>query len=146
MRHTWSFFMIRCVNMKWIWLVLWNIHSRYNSIHRQTDGRTYWRMDRQCETSTPPFIFIEVRGIITDDTKDSIYMVYCFRVTLQWRHTGREGISNHQPDNCLLNRLFRRRSKETSKLCVTGLYAGNSPHKWPVMRKMFPFDDVIMHG
>ena len=20
----------------------------------------------------------------------------------------------------------------------------NSPHKWPVMRKMFPFDDVIM--
>ena len=22
----------------------------------------------------------------------------------------------------------------------------NSPHKWPVTRKMFPFDDVIMHG
>ena len=21
---------------------------------------------------------------------------------------------------------------------------GNSPHKWPVMRKLFPFDDVIM--
>ena len=21
----------------------------------------------------------------------------------------------------------------------------NSPHKWPVTRKMFPFDDVIMH-
>ena len=20
----------------------------------------------------------------------------------------------------------------------------NSPHKWPVMRKMFPFDDIIM--
>ena len=27
----------------------------------------------------------------------------------------------------LLNRLFRRRSKKTSKLCVTGLCAGNSP-------------------
>ena len=51
---------------------------------------------------------------------------------------------------CLLNRLFRRRSKKTSKLCVTGLCVGNSPgpvnspHKWPVTRKMFPFDDVIM--
>ena len=41
-------------------------------------------------------------------------------------------------------------SKKTSKLRVTGLYAGNSPgpvnspHKWPVTRIMFPFDDVIM--
>ena len=34
---------------------------------------------------------------------------------------------SHQPHNCLLNRLFRRRSKKTSKLCVTGLCAGNLP-------------------
>ena len=31
--------------------------------------------------------------------------------TLQWRHNGRDGVSNHQPHECLLNRLFRRRSK-----------------------------------
>ena len=47
--------------------------------------------------------------------------------TLQWRHNGHDGASNHQPHHCLLNRLFRRRSKKTSKLCVTGLCAGNSP-------------------
>ena len=46
---------------------------------------------------------------------------------LQWRHNERDGVSNHHPDDCLLNRLFRRRSKETSKLRVTGLCAGNSP-------------------
>ena len=46
---------------------------------------------------------------------------------LQWRHNGRDGVSNHQPQDCLLNRLFRRRSKKTSKLCITGLCAGNSP-------------------
>ena len=34
--------------------------------------------------------------------------------------------------------------KETSKPRVTGLRAGNFPHKGPVTRKMFPFDDVIM--
>ena len=46
---------------------------------------------------------------------------------LQWRHNGRDGVSNHQlPDN-LLKRLFRRRSKKTSKLRVTGLCEGNSP-------------------
>ena len=46
---------------------------------------------------------------------------------LQWRHNGRDSVSNHQPHHCLLNRLFRRRSEKTSKLRVTGLCAGNSP-------------------
>ena len=71
-----------------------------------------------------------------------------WRSTLQWRHNECDGVSNHQPDDCSLNHLFRRRSKKTSKLRVTGFCAGNSPvnspHKGPVTRKMFPFDDVIM--
>ena len=46
---------------------------------------------------------------------------------LQWRHNGRDGVSNHQPHECSFNRLFRRRSKKTSKLRVTDLCAGNSP-------------------
>ena len=46
---------------------------------------------------------------------------------LQWRHNKRDGVSNHQPHDCLLNRLFRRRSKNTSKLRVTGICEGNSP-------------------
>ena len=46
---------------------------------------------------------------------------------LQWCHNERNGISNHQSHGCLLNRLSRRRSKKTSKVCVTGLCAGNSP-------------------
>ena len=46
---------------------------------------------------------------------------------LQWRHNGRDSVSNHQPRGCFLNRLFRHRSKKTSKLRVAGLCAGNSP-------------------
>ena len=46
---------------------------------------------------------------------------------LRWRHNDHAGVSNHQPPGCLLNRLFRRKSKKTSKLRVTGLCAGNSP-------------------
>ena len=71
-------------------------------------------------------------------------------MALQWCHNDNCGVSNHQPHDCLLNRLFRRISKKTSKLRVTGLCAGispgpvNSPHKGPVTRWMFPFDDVIM--
>ena len=68
------------------------------------------------------------------------------------RHIERDGVLNHQPLDCLLNCLFRRRSKKTSKHRVTGLCAGNppvsggSPHKGPVTRKMLPFDDVIMQS
>ena len=72
------------------------------------------------------------------------------RVSLQWRHNGHDGVSNHQPNDCLFYHLFKHRSKKTSKLRVTGICEGNSPetgefpHKGPVTRKMFPFDDVIM--
>ena len=47
--------------------------------------------------------------------------------SLQWHHNGRDSVSNHQPHDCLLKRLFRRRAKKTSKLRVTGLCVGNSP-------------------
>ena len=46
---------------------------------------------------------------------------------LQWRHDGRDGVWNHNSYDCLLKRLFRRRSKKTSKLCITGQCEGNSP-------------------
>ena len=75
-------------------------------------------------------------------------------ISLQRRHNGHDDARNHLRLDCLFNVLFRRRSK----LRVTGLCWGNppvtgkwnppvtsgSPHKGPVTRKMFPFDDVIM--
>ena len=71
--------------------------------------------------------------------------------SLQWRHNENNGVSNHQRLDCLLNRLFRRRSKKTSKLYVTGLCEGKSPvtGEFPAQRasnsEKFPFDDVIMN-
>ena len=70
---------------------------------------------------------------------------------LQWRHNERDRVSNHRRLDCLLNGLFRRKSKKTSKLRVTGLYQGNLPvtDSIPAQRAsnagMFPFDDVIMN-
>ena len=68
-------------------------------------------------------------------------------LTLRWRHNGRDGVSNHQPRDCLLNRLFRHKAQSSASLAfVRGIHRGpvNSPHIWPVTRKMFPFDDVII--
>ena len=70
---------------------------------------------------------------------------------LQWRHNGHDGVWNQQHRDCLLKRLFRCRSKRTSKLRVTGLCAGNSPvtaGAFPAQRasnvEIFPSGDVIM--
>ena len=57
----------------------------------------------------------------------SISYCQCPPHTMQWRHNGHDNVSNHQPHDCLLNRLFRRRSQKTSKLRVTGFCEGNSP-------------------
>ena len=69
------------------------------------------------------------------------------RFLLQWRRNEHDGVGNHRRHDCLLNLLFRLRSRKTSKLRVTGICEGNhrySLHKWPVPRKMFPSDDGIM--
>ena len=84
--------------------------------------------------------------------KTKLTYAYLYIYSSRWRLNGYDGVSNHQPCDCLLNRLFRRRSKKTSTLHVTGFCAGeftgdcmvNSSHKRPVKRKMFPFDDVII--
>ena len=53
------------------------------------------------------------------------------KATLHWRHNDHSGVSNHQPHGCLLNRLFRRRSKETSKLpAQRASYAENASIWW----------------
>ena len=56
---------------------------------------------------------------------------------LQWRHNGHDGVSNHQPHDCLLNRCFRRISNSTSM-------NGEFPAQRASNAEMFPFDDVIM--
>ena len=41
---------------------------------------------------------------------------------------------------------YRKHQSSASLAFVWGIHRGpvNSPHKWPLTRKMFPFDDVIM--
>ena len=68
---------------------------------------------------------------------------WCRSKSLQRRHNGHDGVSNHPRLDCLLNPLFRRRSKKTSICASLALVRGihrspvNSPHKVPVTRKYF---------
>ena len=67
----------------------------------------------------------------------------------QWCHNEHDGVANHRRLYCLLNRCSdadqRKHQSSVSLAFVRGIHRSpvNSPHKGPVTRKMFPFDDVI---
>ena len=72
-----------------------------------------------------------------------LLLIHTRTSSLQWRHNGRDDVSNHQPRYCLLNRLFRRKSKKTSKLRVTGLCAGNSPVTGEFLTQMASYAKIV---
>ena len=47
--------------------------------------------------------------------------------TLQWRHNDCNGVSNHRHLDCLLRRLFKRRSKKISSSVSLAFVRGNPP-------------------
>ena len=119
---------------------VWITSSLYMNINKKI----------KLSNSITAFIFhFQLDCLCSENQFNHLLYLLIFSSPLQWRHNQCDGFSNHQPRDCLLNRLFRRRSTKTSKLRVTGLCVGNSPvtgefpHKLPVTRKMFPFDDVI---
>ena len=84
-----------------------------------------WRVSRGDGDLLPTRIYHSNRDLV---------MVFhaVWKASLQWRHNGRDGVSNHQRLDLLA--------------FVRGIHRWpvNSPHKESVTRKMFPFDDVIM--
>ena len=55
------------------------------------------------------------------------YSILHYIIALQWRRNEHDGVSSHQPCDCLFNHLFRRRSKKPSTLRVTCLCEGKLP-------------------
>ena len=129
----------------------------YRFFFRRLGFRYNWNVMQNGSTrNTVDPNFFSIYLFLSYIIKESVVIVllsyrsWCsgWNTTSQWRHNDHDGVKNHQPHGCLFNRLFRHRSKKTSKLRVTGLCAGNSPgpvnspHKGQVTRKMFPFYDV----
>ena len=117
------------VSSRWIYLVLQK-RLLYPLNHFPT---TYCVLLKMRWLSTEIGLNVLNRQLLSDSAIPK-HHVNCFAThdlpelfTSRWRHNERDGVSNHQPHDCLLNRLFRRRTKKTSKLRVTGLCAGNSP-------------------
>ena len=105
---------------------------------------------------------ITFRCSVWHHARDSRFDVICWGCAqsnfidypLQWRHNERDGVSNHQPHNCqqidcLLNNdqdNMQHKKHIKAPHYVRGLHRStmDSHHKGPVMRKSFPYHDVIM--
>ena len=68
-----------------------------------------------------------IRLQVSNQWSSSYTPIYKSTIPCQWRHNECGGVSYHWRLDCLLNRLFKRRSKKTSKGSVTGRCKGNSP-------------------
>ena len=118
MKAIWDIFVYLCQEIEIEWHV---------------DDELFWIIRKKLHFYVESYLDIDVKGQcfisyniwVGDVLTPNNHRVRCW--TLRWRHNGRVGVSNHQPHDCLLNRLFGRRSKKASKLRVTGLCAGNSP-------------------
>ena len=70
-------------------------------------------------------------GHVFHTPRQAMIKTYCctsMKYMVWWRDGDeRYGVSYHRPHDCFVNHLFRRGSKKTTKLRVTGLCAGNSP-------------------
>ena len=64
----------------------------------------------------------ENRGAARNDKVGIVTTLVLMYYALQWRHNERDGFSNHQPHDCLLNRLFKAQIKENIKI----------PRHWPL--------------
>ena len=104
---------------------------KYFDISHSSIKQANWRQIDILEQNYAGFIInaLEISHSYTTPPNWHNYLSSQQRINLalQWRHNGRDSVSNHQPQNCLLNNFFRRRSKKTPKLRVTGLCLGNSP-------------------
>ena len=99
------------------------------------DNSIKWRLVNPYETGRK-LVEQVLLSLLACDIAEKKHAMESFRkvfqvALLQWLHNERNSVSNHQPHGCLLNLLFRRSSKKTSKPRVMALSEGVNS-RWPV--------------
>ena len=78
------------------------------SIHDVHANTSSWSIIPMIFTKNIPTYVIQIAICVSHPRFSKTYDTE-FKITLQCRHNERDGVSQHQPHDCLLNRLFRRR-------------------------------------
>ena len=114
------------------WWLYWNLgESKLNLLLNLNSELKVFSETLYClsllKNSKNKSIRIDTFPLLGIDCPQCVRWQHSTLFALQWRHDEHDGVSNHRRLDCLLNRLSRLRSKETSKLRVTGLCEGNPP-------------------
>ena len=145
-RHVGPLFTDRNFQMHFFWMNIYKFWLKFHEVCSKSpinNTPALVQIMAWCRPGDKPFSEPMIVSLLTHATRpqwdivgvfesafryvDVIWAPLCLKSnTLQWRHNDYDSVSNHQPHDCLLGRLFRHRSKKTSKLRVTGLCAGNS--------------------
>ena len=139
-----------CLPEKGAWIInikTWYTSNYYKWIYRNVSGSAPYHFDLKAISCSGLGNINYLLYWRHHESPNSISTHRSFGVALRWRHNGCDSVSNHQPRECLLRRAHQRKHQSSSSLAfVRGIHrrSVNSPHKWPVTQKMFPFDDVIM--
>ena len=126
---------------------LWNHLFTSSKCSQFRGSQTPMKMVSRKYLSYCVSLFLRLYSIINEIS----YYVYKLHTTLKWRYNGRDNGPNHRRFYCLLNRLFRRRSKKNQRSASAAFVRGihrwpvNSPHKGQVTWKTIPFEDVIIN-
>ena len=97
---------LRCCPMSSWWYNVILIQSHPDDLAPDRISSEWLMADAWCHLGDLVGVYISPRWVTVNSSS-------------RWRHNGRDSVSNHQPHDCLINRLFRRRSMKISKLCVT---------------------------
>ena len=129
---------------------------RWISLTKASDAELWyflWCTPEQMfqQTIETPVIWDATALIVTLCNDTWCVLVRRIIVSLQWRHTECDGVSNHQRlhfYSTVASDADQRKHQSSASLAfVRVIHRGlvNSPHKRPVTRKMSPFDNVIMY-
>ena len=124
--------------------------TRYRNIFYMRFATTYKRYHNEDKSLTVCYISLEThQGRVTDVCNDK----HSHDRSIIWTTAGLLSIwgTNCCETGIKISTVYsdadqRKHQSSASLVFVRGIHRGlvNSPRKWPVTRKMFPFDDVIM--
>ena len=95
-----------------------------NAYIYRTTASLYWTIfsAKAPSCGTPPYNVTNIDGHLSIFTVPVLSYKRRGNEWRRWRHVERDGVSNHRRLDCLLNLLFRHKSKKTS----------NAPRHWPL--------------
>ena len=145
--------------MRYLWPTSWKLYQYCEAISNSQYILRLWSILVLCNTRGDKYVWENLDHIVTTfslllphlipstNFESAVFWAGAFR----WCHDVSDGASNHAYRS--FAQLFIQvqikgniKAPRASLTFVRGIHQWpvNSPHKWPVTRKMFPFDDVII--